>query len=191
MDPPNVASLSPKLTGRLQPNGLSNRKQELTIPIAELVELHRQEEVYDVVVFGNGNHQEYNLPPSFNLTMGKRFQELINQGVNCTSFEMVAMRGFRYDGIHLDDSMLNRNLAARYLKGILTFHLAYKVTIKHKEALLAKVDQVLGTDLTHRLHYFAPLFRRGVKAAPEVQGYVINSDLKTFENNADDINAKD
>lgn len=93
-------------------------------------------------------------------------------------------------------SSLNRNLVARYLKGILTFHLAYKVTIKQKEILTARVDQVLGADSTHRLHYVHTtpkllLFRRALETTPEVQSYIINNDIIVHENNADDSNSKD
>ena len=57
---------------------------------ADLIELKKTAGVADIVVFGNGHHSDYGLPPSYNVTLGKHFQHLSDSGINCVSFELVA-----------------------------------------------------------------------------------------------------
>lgn len=158
--------------------------------------MKRNESVFDVVVFGNGHHQDYGLPPSYNKTLGGHFQELVNLGVNTISFEIVAMRGYRYDRIHLDDGAINRNLAVRYLKGIVAFHLAYRQIMLNSETLLETASRLLGPDLALRLHYvhITPTllqFRRALENTPEVQEHMELNACVAHANQADDCEAQD
>ena len=59
----------------------SKQKARVDRAILDLADLKTNESVYDVVVFGNGHHQEYGLPPSYNKALGGHFQELVNLGV--------------------------------------------------------------------------------------------------------------
>ena len=140
----------------------SKQKARVDKAIHDLVDLKADDNVYDVVVFGNGHHQEYGLPPSYNKALGGHFQELVNLGVNAVSFELVAMRGFRYDRIHLDDGASNRNLVVRYLKGIVTFHRAYRMVMLNQEVLLETASRLCGSDRA-ALHH---LLRQPVLPVP-------------------------
>ena len=113
----------------------AKQKARVEQSIADLIELKEMAGVADIVVFGNGHHSDYALPPSYNVTLGKHFQHLSDHGVNCVSFELVAMRGCKYDRVHLDDSFINRSLTTRYLKGVVTFHLAAMEIMKNKDIL--------------------------------------------------------
>ncbi len=115
--------------------------------------LDRGSRLSDIVVFGNGHHTDYGMPPSYNVTMGKHFQHLSDSGINCVSFELVAMRGCRYDRIHLDDSFINRSLVTRYLKGLVTFHLATMEVMMNKDVLLGTAHRLIGTEPDKLLYY--------------------------------------
>ena len=115
----------------------TKQKARVHNAIDDLVAGKTDETVFDIVVFGNGSHEEYGLPPPYNKTLGQRFQELSDKGVNCVSFELISMRGYRYDRIHLDDSELNRGLVLRYLKGLISFHLIPKEVLDNKEILMS------------------------------------------------------
>ena len=164
--------------------------------IHDLVDLKADDNVYDVVVFGNGHHQEYGLPPSYNKALGGHFQELVNLGVNAVSFELVAMRGFRYDRIHLDDGASNRNLVVRYLKGIVTFHRAYRMVMLNQEVLLETASRLCGSDLELRLHYVHTTpnmlqFRRALEKHEEVKTYLELNAQQTHASQAADCDAQD
>ena len=174
----------------------AKQKARVDQSIKDLVALKEHDAVFDILVFGNGHHEEYGLPPSYNQTLGKRFQELVDAGINTVSFEIVSMRGYRYDRVHLDDSSLNRNLVTRYLKGLITFHLIYREIMDNSKVLLETADKLLGGDLTRRMHYVHTTpnlmqLRRALEKTPEVQKHIQLNDCVTHATPAEDCDAKD
>ena len=174
----------------------AEQKQRVERSIAELIEMKSMEGVADIVVFGNGGHNEYGLPPSYNITLGKHFQRLSDHGVNCISFELVSMRGYRYDRIHLDDSVMNRCLVTRYLRGLVTFHLAAMEIMMNKDILLGTAHKLLGSDPEKMLYYFRTTpnllqFRRALPSTPEVSEFIARNRIATFATAAQDCDAKD
>ena len=62
-------------------------------------------------------------------------------------------RGYRYDRFHLDDSMLNRSLVTRYLKGLVTFHLVSMEIIMNRNIFLQTAENLVGPDMDLQLRY--------------------------------------
>ena len=106
------------------------------------------------------------------------------------------MRGFRYDRIHLDDGANNRNLVVRYLKGIVTFHRAYRMVMLNKDILLETAARLLGPDLDLRLHYVHTTpnmlqFRRALEKHEEVKAHLELNAQETHASQAADCDAQD
>ena len=174
----------------------AKQKARVEQSIADLIQLKEMTGVADVVVFGNGHHSDYALPPSYNVTLGKRFQHLSDHGVNCVSFELVAMRGYKYDRIHLDDSFINRSLATRYIKGLVTFHLAALEIVKNKDILIGTAHRPTGTDPDKLLYYVRTTpnllqFRRALQNTQEVADHIAMNNIKTHATAAEDCDAMD
>ena len=174
----------------------AKQKARVEQSIADLIELKKMAGVADIVVFGNGHHSDYGLPPSYNATLGKHFQHLSDNGVNCVSFELVAMRGCRYDRIHLDDSFINRSLVTRYLKGLVTFHLAAMEVMLNKDILLSTAHRLIGTEAAKLLYYVRTTpnllqFRRALQDTPEVSEHIAKNSIKTYATAAEDCDAMD
>ena len=174
----------------------ARQKARVEQSIADLIQLKEMAGVADIVVFGNGHHSDYALPPSYNVTLGKHFQHLSDHGVNCVSFELVAMRGCKYDRVHLDDSFINRSLTTRYLKGVVTFHLAAMEIMKNKDVLIGTAHRLIGTEPDKLLYYVRTMpnllqFRRALQNTQEVQDHIAMNNIKTYATAAEDCEAMD
>eukprot|EP00435_Cladocopium_sp_Y103_P069817 s912_g34.t1 len=113
---------------------VSKQYDKVQRSLEAVVALSQDPRILSVQVIGNGSHENYNLPPSYNREMGKHFSWLAERGTNGLSSALLASGG-KYDDYHLHDHSYNRKLVYRFLRGAITLHLKY-VEIMAKKAQL-------------------------------------------------------
>jgi len=96
----------------------------------------------------------------------------------------------------MDDGVISRNLVVRYLKGMVTFHLAYRQIMMDKDKLLETASRLLGPDLDLRLHYVHTTpnllqFRRALEKHQDVKEHMELNAYVAHANQAEDCEAQD
>ena len=136
-----------------------------------LVEIHRDPRVLSVQVVGNGGHDEYNLPPSYNKEMGKHVNWLSENGIQ-TICPSLLYQGSKYDDFHLIDSPSNRKLVYRFMRGVITFHLKYVEIMTKRDALRYYAEKYIKDENDRReaVHLFPNMiqFRLALARTQEV-----------------------
>ena len=77
----------------------AKQKARVEQSIADLIEMKKMAGVADMVVFGNGNHADYGLPPSYNITLGKHFPRQVI--LRLTTWTSPTGRPFRRPASHM------------------------------------------------------------------------------------------
>eukprot|EP00435_Cladocopium_sp_Y103_P007383 s1669_g2.t1 len=114
-----------------------------------VVTLSQDPRILSVQMIGNGSHDNYNLPPSYNREMGKHFTWLAQRGINGVTSGLLASGG-KYDDYHLHDHSFNRKLVFRFLRGAVTFHLKYLEIMTKKAQLRWFAENLIESEQDRR-----------------------------------------